>query len=33
MKDREQDVVVRETIQIVNNRNIIEDEEYSESHI
>lgn len=33
MKDREQDLVVRETIQIVNNRNIIEDEEYSESHI
>lgn len=30
---RDDEVVLKETIQIVNNRNIIEDEEYSESHI
>lgn len=33
MRDRDKETLERETIQIVNNRNIIDDEEYSESHI
>jgi len=33
MRDRDKETLEREIIQIVNDRNIIDDEEYSESHI